>query len=87
MDCQILVIGLGAQGRLDQLLQLMADEPVLTVGDAPGLASRGVAINFILRGDILGEGQRLRFQINPWVLKGRGLKVSAELYDVAEIVQ
>jgi hypothetical protein len=46
-----------------------------------------VAINFFLRRDILGEGERLRFEINPDNVKGRGLKVSAQLYDVAEIVR
>lgn len=84
---QILFIGAGAMGQLPALLDATAGRPVVLVGDTPGLARRGVAINFFLRRDILGEGERLRFEINPDNLKGRGLKVSAQLYDVAEIVR
>lgn len=84
---QILFIGAGALGQLPALLDATAGRPVLLVADTPGLARRGVAINFFLRRDILGEGQRLRFEINPDHLKGRGLNVSAQLYDVAEIVR
>lgn len=86
-DVQILVLGKDAVGQLDAILADLGSRPVLTIGDAPGLAKRGAGISFALRDDILGEGQRLRFQINPGALKARGLKVSAELYDVAEIVQ
>lgn len=84
--CRMLVIGEGALGRLDELVERSAGKPILLVGDAPGLARRGAAIGFVLRPDILGKGGRLRFEINPSALKGRGLKVSAQLYDVAEIV-
>ncbi|NEX16868.1 MAG: hypothetical protein C1943_09630 [Halochromatium sp.] len=84
---QILVLGKAVLGQLDRILDGLGRRPVLTIGDAPGLAKRGVGINFVLREDILGEGQRLRFQVNPGALKERGLKVSAELYDVAEIVR
>jgi hypothetical protein len=84
---QILFIGAGAMGQLPALLDATAGRPVVLVGDTPGLARRGVAINFFLRRDILGEGERLRFEINPDNVKGRGLKVSAQLYDVAEIVR
>ncbi|WP_295886054.1 YfiR family protein [uncultured Thiohalocapsa sp.] len=84
---QILFIGAGATGQLPALLEATAARPVLLVADTPGLARRGVAINFFLRRDILGEGQRLRFKINPDNLNGRRLSVSAQLYDVAEIVR
>jgi hypothetical protein len=57
------------------------------VGDSPGFAKRGVAINFFLDPDILGDSRRLRFEINPKALAGRQLRVSAQLYDVAEIVR
>jgi hypothetical protein len=85
--CRMLVMGEGAVGRLDELVERSAGKPILLVGDAPGLARRGAAIGFVLRPDILGKGGRLRFEINPSALKGRGLRVSAQLYDVAEIVQ
>jgi len=86
-DAQILFVGKAAVDRLPAILQRTRDRPVLLVGDSHGLAERGVGINFFLQPDILGGGERLRFEINPKALAGRGLRVSAQLYDVAEIVQ
>jgi hypothetical protein len=86
-DCQILFIGAAAADDLPQLRARVGDGPVLLVGDSPGLARGGVAINFFLQPDILGAGKRLRFEINPAALKRRGLEISAQLYDVAEIVR
>ncbi|NEX22049.1 YfiR family protein [Thiorhodococcus mannitoliphagus] len=85
-DCQILFVGAAAQDRLPSLLAAVANKPILLVGDSPGLARRGIAINFFLKPDILGEGQRLRFEMNPAALAGRGLKVSSQLYDVARVL-
>lgn len=84
---QILFVGAGAVADLPRILTRTGGKPILLVGDSPGLARRGVAINFFLKPDILGEGLRLRFQINPDALAGRGLEVMADLYDVAEIVR
>jgi hypothetical protein len=79
--------GADAAPSLGAVLAATDGEPVLLVGDSPGLAGRGVAINFFLKPDILGDGHRLRFQIDPSVLKGRGLKVMSDLYDVGEVVR
>ena len=84
---QLLCIGAGAVDRLPALARAAAGRPVLLVGDSPELARRGVAINIFREPDILGEGERLRFEINPAALAGRELRVSAQLYDVAEIVR
>ena len=84
---QILFVGAGAETDLQQIRARTNGKPILLVGDTPGLARRGVAINFFLQKDILGAGQQLRFEINPTALEGRGLKVMADLYDVAEIVR
>jgi YfiR/HmsC-like len=86
-DCRILVIGEGAAARTADLAERSRGRPILLVGDAPGLARQGAAIGFVLRTDILGKGQRLRFEINPAALTGRGLKVSSQLYDVGEAVR
>lgn len=86
-DAHILFIGAAAVPGLGRLLRASDGRPVLLVGDSPGLARRGVAINFFLQRDVLGEGRRLRFEMNPAALRGRGLTVSAQLYDVAEIVR
>jgi hypothetical protein len=86
-DAQILFIGADAAPRLGAVLGRTRGAPVLLVGDSPGLAKRGVAINFFLQPDILGDGERLRFQINPSALEQRGLKVLSDLYDVGEVVR
>jgi hypothetical protein len=56
------------------------------VEDTPGYAGRGIAIEFFLKPDVFGDKQRLRFRIDPKALHGRGLKVSAQLLDVAEVL-
>jgi hypothetical protein len=86
-DAQILFVGAAAVSELPRLRVRTEGKPVLLVGDSPGFAKRGVAINFFLAQDILGESRRLRFEINPKALADRQLRVSAQLYDVAEIVR
>lgn len=86
-DARILFVGTAAGARLEAIRDATAGRPILLVGDTPGFAGRGVAINFFLKPDILGEGERLRFAIDPRALQGRGLKVSARLYDVAEVLR
>lgn len=86
-DCQMLFIGAAALADLPRILAQTAGRPVLSVGDGRGLAGRGIAIGLFLKPDILGTGSRLRFEINRRVIEGSGLKVSAQLYDVAEVVK
>ncbi len=86
-DCQVLFIGAAAVADLPRIRAQTEGRPVLLIGDSRGLAERGVAINLFLKPDILGAGHRLRFEISPRALKGRGLKVSAQLYDVAKVVE
>lgn len=85
-DAQIVFVGTDAVSDLPLLLARTRDKPVLLVGDSPGLARRGVGINFFLQRDILGAEQQLRFEINPAALEKRGLTVMVDLYEVAEIV-
>ena len=86
-SCEILFVGGGARGRLPEIVRRTEGAPILLVGDTPGFAGRGVAIELFTKPDIFREAERLRFRIDPAALQGRGLVVSAQLYDVAEIVQ
>jgi hypothetical protein len=86
-SCQVLFVGRGAEGELEAILRRTDGKPTLLVGDTPGYAGRGVAIEFFLRPDVFREKQRLRFRIDPDALAGRGLAVSAQLMDVAEVVE
>ena len=79
-NCAILFIGDAATAQIDAILRQLGHRPTLTIADHPGLAARGVAINFYRQRD------RLRFEINPAALQRAGLSVEAQLFDVARIV-
>lgn len=85
--CQILFVGAVAGGSLDAIVRGTAGKPILLVGDTPGFAGRGVAIELYRKPDVFGKSERLRLRIDPAALKDRGLTVSAQLYDVAEVVR
>jgi hypothetical protein len=85
--CQILFVGAAAGGSLDAIVRGTAGKPILLVGDTPGYMGRGVAIELYRKPDIFGKSERLRLRIDPAALKDRGLTVSAQLYDVAEVVR
>ena len=84
---EILFVGAQARGQLEAILRRTAGRPTLLVGDSPGDAERGLAIELFRKPDIFRKTERLRLRINPAALKDRGLKVSAQLYDVAEVVR
>ena len=85
--CEILFVGGDANAQLDAIVQRTAGKPVLLVGDTPGYAGRGVAIELFLKPDIFRKTERLRLRIDPAALRNRGLQVSAQLYDVAEVLE
>ncbi len=79
-DCSILFIGRAATGQVAAILRQLGKRAVLTIGDSPGLAKRGVAIN------VYRQRERVRFAINPGALERAGLVAEAQLFDVARIV-
>jgi len=85
--CEILFVGAGAQDQLTGILRRIVGKPTLLVGDTPGDAERGMAIEIYRKPDIFRKTERLRLRINAAALKDRGLDVSAQLYDVAEVVR
>lgn len=85
--CQILFIGAAADDRLADIVRRSAGRPVLLVGDTPGFAGRGAAIELFPKPGILGKRVQLRFRIDPKALAGRGLTVSAQLYEVGEVIR
>lgn len=71
-DCHVLVVC--AQDRVGHEWIAAAEGlPILTVGDAAGFAAAGGAIGLYLDGD------KLRFEVNPGVAAGAGLKLSSHL--------
>lgn len=84
---EILFVGAQARSELEAILRRTAGWPTLLVGDRPRDAQRGLAIELIRRPDIFRKTERLGLRINPGAIKDRGLKVSAQLLDVAEVVR
>jgi hypothetical protein len=75
--CHLLFIALPDGDRLAELLAATAGRSVLTVGDAPGLASRGVLIN------LFREGEHVRFEMNVDMISQSPLKFDGQLLHVA----
>jgi len=78
--CQILFIAASEKARLRDILQGLKGASVLIVGDTPGFAALGGAINFVLDDD------RVRFEINLKAAELAHLKISARLLTVAKVV-
>ena len=75
--CHILVIPVSQSERLEEMLGVLGDRPVLVVTEEPGLGAKGSDINFVNR-----DG-RLGFELNQNSVGKRKLKVSTELTRLA----
>ncbi len=78
--CQILFIATSEKAHLPTILQGLKGASVLIVGDTPGFAALGGAINFVL------DDGRVRFEINLKAAELAHLKLSARLLTVAKVV-
>lgn len=79
--CHLLFVpSVAAEGTLATLLDAVADQPVMLVGETAGFADQGGAAEFYL------EGNRVRFAINTDVVEEWQLKVSSKLLSLAKIV-
>lgn len=79
--CHVLFIARAYADRLPEVLDLVGDQPTLMIGDTPGMAERGVAVN------LYREGDRVRFEINRRALERRGLQASYQLLSLARLVE
>jgi YfiR/HmsC-like len=78
--CQMAFISSSEKGHLQAILQSMRGTNVLLVGETPGFAADGGAIQFDM------EDNRIRFSINPDAAERAGLRVSSKLLSLATIV-
>lgn len=76
-DCQVVFVGAGTPEQEAGILQQLADRPVLTIGETPGFTDRGGVINLIRIKD------KIRFEINQQVAERRGLRIGAQLLQLA----
>lgn len=78
-QCEILFISQSEQPRLQETLNLLKNEPILTVSDIENFVAQGGMIQFILREN------KIRLLINPETLQESALKPSAQLMKIAQI--
>ena len=79
--CQMLFISGSESEGLARALAAVRNRPVLTVGDTPGFAERGVAINLYV------EQSKVRFEINLDAAKRAQLNISSQLLKLARITK
>ena len=80
-NCQMIFVSRSARNRIPQILSRLDSKPILTVSEVEGFAQQGGGINFYL------EGKKVRFEINPTVVKSDGLIISSQLVSLGKIVQ
>lgn len=78
--CHLLLLATLDERAAEPWLRAVPGVPVLTVGDAPGFASSGGTIGFVLR------DERVRFEINQDAALRAGLRVSSQLLRLAILV-
>ncbi|MGD2082430.1 MAG: YfiR family protein [Chromatiales bacterium] len=79
--CALLFIPGSRSGELDEILRPIRERAILTVGDTPGFAERGVQINLFQEGDKVG------FEINRAAAARAGLDLSFRLLEMARLVE
>jgi YfiR/HmsC-like len=80
-DAQMLYIGAGSLGALQEEIAQIADRPVLVVTDSPNGLDAGSTLNFLLL------DRRVRFEVSLVAADRARLRVSAELLSVAARVE
>jgi hypothetical protein len=80
--CHILFIPASATPAMQQqAIERVRGQNVLLVGESPGFAQRGGAVNFVI------EANKIRFEVNVDAAAAHHLKISAKLLALAKIVQ
>lgn len=79
--CDALFVGARFASQLESLLRSVAGKPVLTLGDTPGFAQRGVAVNLVV-----DASRRVRFEVNRAAIESAGLSASFQLLSFATLV-
>jgi hypothetical protein len=80
-DCQILYVSSSEMAHIAEVLQIVKDTPILTIGETAGFARSGGIINLVL------EDNRVRFEVNVDAAKTSDLNISSRLLALARIVQ
>jgi hypothetical protein len=79
-DCKILFVSASEKAHVDEILQSVKGQPILTVGETPGFAERGGVIRFTV------EDNRVRFEVNVDAAHQAELNISSRLLTLAKII-
>lgn len=79
--CDVLFIPESESDRLFEVLRKVKGRPVLTIGDSPDFARRGVMVNLVLDRD------RVSLEVNLTSLRNSGLEVSGHILKNAKIIE
>jgi hypothetical protein len=80
-DCHILFICNSEEERVDEVLEGIRNQHILTIGDTAGFASRGGMVEI----DI--ERNKLQAKVNLRSAKASGLTISSKLLRLAKIIE
>ena len=75
--CHIAFIGASEESRLSDVLAPLKDQPVLTVSDIDDFADRGGMIGFVT------EDNKVKLVINPKAATATGMRIDAQLLEIA----
>ena len=78
--CNIVFVSASETAHLDEILHLIKNMPILTIGETPSFAQRGGIINFIVVDD------KIRFEVNVEAAKQADISISSRLLALARIV-
>jgi hypothetical protein len=78
--CNIVFVSASETAHLDEILHLVKNLPILTIGETPSFALRGGIINFIVVDD------KVRFEVNVEAAKQADISISSRLLALAKIV-
>lgn len=78
--CQLLFICQSEKEKLNEIIKLIKDHSILTVGDIQGFLESGGIINFVV------DENKVRFEINAIAAKGAKLEIRSQLLRLARKV-
>jgi len=81
MGCHILFISESEEERLDAIFSFTEKYPILTVSDIPDFVIRGGIIRFFSRNN------KIRLEIRPSIAESVGLKIDANLLNLADVFE
>ena|SRR5439155_11603338 len=81
LGCHVLYVSEPESARASEIVEMIANAPVLTVGETEDFINSGGMIRFT------ENGNRIRFEINPDAAQKASLHLSSKLLRLADIVR